>query len=530
MMLWTCEHADWCSTPATLNTCTLKDVCSSETCMGFQQYNFTSGEPFANHHPENATESKASAKVHRFDGEWRDRAPRFKSVVRSRRSTIPSIHSAGHERRGSATTSVWETRTIWAVPCSTRSRCSRWESVQSMRSVHLFGCEGMTAPHKVLHTGDSSTWTPTGDAFREPSRRSQKTMKSSRCLGGGKRNFLVSDATSTRNSLTGCKLESFSPWCRSPEYAHPAGRHARWFQSDEGKSCERHGGKNAVNLDATDADSFQQWIWRQRRFVRRWGGGWCCPEMVGIHSSHRVPVLQEEGPFHEGVLDAWTRGRPWHVGEQGRLGCGPANTTSGNEVIFIDPHKGIHGDENNVCLWRSTSFLPFLPLVLMLWYTCETVIVPFSCNKLEPFLRTLFFFLSMTVWLKAFHVDCVGSRIVARLFDTIFPPSRLVPHEQRKWTMPLAQRVLTAVEVNGDVKDHNRFKCCRNGCSARQPSWLHPGSQRCACFITACGASSLPVVAGWRIWRGRHGRRLQQVTSRWRLQTRGCNLASVSSF
>ena len=27
-----------------------------------------------------------------------------------------------------------------------------------------------------------------------------------------------------------------------------------------------------------------------------------------------------------------------------------SHTTCGNEVIFIDPHKGIHGDENNVCL------------------------------------------------------------------------------------------------------------------------------------------------------------------------------------
>ena len=25
-------------------------------------------------------------------------------------------------------------------------------------------------------------------------------------------------------------------------------------------------------------------------------------------------------------------------------------TSRGNEVTFIDPHKGIHDDENNVCL------------------------------------------------------------------------------------------------------------------------------------------------------------------------------------
>ena len=27
-----------------------------------------------------------------------------------------------------------------------------------------------------------------------------------------------------------------------------------------------------------------------------------------------------------------------------------SRTFYGHEVIFVDPHKGIHGDENNVCL------------------------------------------------------------------------------------------------------------------------------------------------------------------------------------
>ena len=34
-----------------------------------------------------------------------------------------------------------------------------------------------------------------------------------------------------------------------------------------------------------------------------------------------------------------------------------SHISHGNEIIFIDPHKGIHDDENNVCLWRSTSFV-----------------------------------------------------------------------------------------------------------------------------------------------------------------------------
>ena len=39
-----------------------------------------------------------------------------------------------------------------------------------------------------------------------------------------------------------------------------------------------------------------------------------------------------------------------------------SHTTHDNEVIFIDPHKDIHDDENNVCLWRSTSFRHFCHL------------------------------------------------------------------------------------------------------------------------------------------------------------------------
>ena len=39
-----------------------------------------------------------------------------------------------------------------------------------------------------------------------------------------------------------------------------------------------------------------------------------------------------------------------------------SRTIHDNEVIFIDPHKDIHGDENNVCLWRSTSFRHFCHL------------------------------------------------------------------------------------------------------------------------------------------------------------------------
>ena len=42
-----------------------------------------------------------------------------------------------------------------------------------------------------------------------------------------------------------------------------------------------------------------------------------------------------------------------------------SHTTHGNEVIFIDPHKVIHDDENNVCLLREYIFSPFLPLVLL---------------------------------------------------------------------------------------------------------------------------------------------------------------------
>ena len=39
-----------------------------------------------------------------------------------------------------------------------------------------------------------------------------------------------------------------------------------------------------------------------------------------------------------------------------------SHTIHDNEVIFRDPRKDIHDDENSVCLWRSTSFRHFCHL------------------------------------------------------------------------------------------------------------------------------------------------------------------------
>ena len=38
----------------------------------------------------------------------------------------------------------------------------------------------------------------------------------------------------------------------------------------------------------------------------------------------------------------------WDSSDQTRRATGN-HTIHDNEVIFIDPHKGIHGNENNVC-------------------------------------------------------------------------------------------------------------------------------------------------------------------------------------
>ena len=38
--------------------------------------------------------------------------------------------------------------------------------------------------------------------------------------------------------------------------------------------------------------------------------------------------------------------------------------TFGNEVIFIDRHKSIDGDENSVCFGTEENMSPFVPLVL----------------------------------------------------------------------------------------------------------------------------------------------------------------------
>ena len=59
-----------------------------------------------------------------------------------------------------------------------------------------------------------------------------------------------------------------------------------------------------------------------------------------------------------------------------------SHTSRRIEIIFIDPHKGINDDENNVCFWRSTSFRHFCHLSCLLRETCETVIILFHATSM----------------------------------------------------------------------------------------------------------------------------------------------------
>ena len=82
-----------------------------------------------------------------------------------------------------------------------------------------------------------------------------------------------------------------------------------------------------------------------------------------------------------------------HMSKRIRLRHGN-HTSRGNEVIFIDPHKGTHDDEKYRLCVTEYIYSPFLPLVLLLWETCETVIVPFhstSMTLLALFLIYLFY-------------------------------------------------------------------------------------------------------------------------------------------
>ena len=78
--------------------------------------------------------------------------------------------------------------------------------------------------------------------------------------------------------------------------------------------------------------------------------------------------------FHKG--DRWSRHKTWAKCDSLWYG---GHISRGSEIIFIDFHKGIHDDENNVCLWWSTSFRHFCHLFCVLWETCETVIVIAFC-------------------------------------------------------------------------------------------------------------------------------------------------------
>ena len=70
---------------------------------------------------------------------------------------------------------------------------------------------------------------------------------------------------------------------------------------------------------------------------------------------------QRLGPrlhFHPGNSEAQTKRVSFLIGSQligtAQIRCARVrhgnHTIYGNEVTFIDPHKGIHGDENNFCL------------------------------------------------------------------------------------------------------------------------------------------------------------------------------------
>ena len=61
-------------------------------------------------------------------------------------------------------------------------------------------------------------------------------------------------------------------------------------------------------------------------------------------SSHPGPGL-----LHPHLVPGNNGAQTRHMSKRVRLRHG-SHTSRGNEVIFIDPNKGIHDDENNVCL------------------------------------------------------------------------------------------------------------------------------------------------------------------------------------
>ena len=79
---------------------------------------------------------------------------------------------------------------------------------------------------------------------------------------------------------------------------------------------------------------------------------WIRPNRFVLALSHttlrEMPFKNFRGTSSENQKSEITRLRKSGNGTH-RLGLG-SHITRGNEIIFIDPHKGIQDDENNVCL------------------------------------------------------------------------------------------------------------------------------------------------------------------------------------
>ena len=98
--------------------------------------------------------------------------------------------------------------------------------------------------------------------------------------------------------------------------------------------------------------------------------------------------LPGSGPLHPHLLRGGNGAQLKHIKKLVRQRHG-SHTSRGDEVIFTEPHKGIHGDAHDVCWWWISFFRQFCHLFCLLCETCETVIV-FFMQQAGPFKSTPF--------------------------------------------------------------------------------------------------------------------------------------------
>ena len=135
-----------------------------------------------------------------------------------------------------------------------------------------------------------------------------------------------------------------------------------------------------------------------------------------------------------------------------------SHTPCGNEVIFIDPHKGIHDDENNV-VCDGVHLFAISAICLVCCERCvKTVIVPFYATSMTLFAHFLLSFF-MTVLLKPSSQSA----------HCVIPFMCVVTKKRFRWDCPCNHHLADLLSVSSQKrKNHSKGRQIDHICEGRE--------------------------------------------------------------